>query len=478
MDAVDSVLLQAIDLRVLGDRLRAARLARGWTQTDLAGDLVSVGYVSRLESGQRRPNTAVLEGLASRLDIAIDELLRGPTAREQDEVKLSLDYAELALETGDVIEAEMRARDARDRAETIAHHALQQRAHYLVGRVLERQGSLDDAILEFEPLVESAAGSPIGLQAAIALSRCYRESGDFGLAIEAGERVLNALVGTPLESADEAVQLAVTIAAAYYDRGDTGQAVRICRKAIDRADQSGSSQARAAAYWNASIMEKEQGRVQYAVPLAERALALLSEGQDGRNLARLRIALADMQLELDPPEVAAAESNLIRADEELRLSSGGAIDLARNLLSRSRARLLGGDPSTAGQLALQVFTEMVDTSPDLAADCRAVEGQAKAAMGDLAGATEAYRSAVMLLSGIGADRSAAQLWFELAGLLEDVGDFETARTAYRSAAASTGLRSRPTVTAPGKAAIDLAAIDSAIDRAAIDRAAIDRAAID
>ena len=38
-----------------------------------------------------------------------------------------------------------------------------------------------------------------------------------------------------------------------------------------------------------------------------------------------------------------------------------------------------------------------------------------------------------------------QLWFELAGLLEGVGDFDTARVAYRSAAASTGLRSRPAI---------------------------------
>ncbi len=85
---------------------------------------VSVGYISRLESGQRRPNTAVLEQLASRLDIAIDELLRGPTAREQDAIKLSLDYAELSLETGDVVEAEARARDARDRARALAHHEM------------------------------------------------------------------------------------------------------------------------------------------------------------------------------------------------------------------------------------------------------------------------------------------------------------------------------------------------------------------
>ena len=72
MDAGDAGLLYEIHPTELGRRLRAARLAKGWTQTDLAGDLVSVGYVSRLESGQRRPNATVLAGLAARLDVPVD----------------------------------------------------------------------------------------------------------------------------------------------------------------------------------------------------------------------------------------------------------------------------------------------------------------------------------------------------------------------------------------------------------------------
>jgi hypothetical protein len=35
------------------------------------------------------------------------------------------------------------------------------------------------------------------------------------------------------------------------------------------------------------------------------------------------------------------------------------------------------------------------------------------------------------------------MWFELATLLEDVNDFDAARDAYRSAAAASGIRSRP-----------------------------------
>ena len=55
----------------------------------------------------------------------------------------------------------------------------------------------------------------------------------------------------------------------------------------------------------------------------------------------------------------------------------------------------------------------------------------------------AYRRAVFRSTGVGADRDAAQLWFELADLLEGVGDLGAALEAYRSAAASSGLRARP-----------------------------------
>ena len=44
--------------------------------------------------------------------------------------------------------------------------------------------------------------------------------------------------------------------------------------------------------------------------------------------------------------------------------------------------------------------------------------------------------------GAGADRQAAQLWFELGGLLEEIGAADEAMDAYRRAAASTGLTVR------------------------------------
>src|SRR3954465_13337314 len=125
MDTRDADLLKEVDPAQLGNRIRAARVAKGWTQTQLAGDDVSVGYVSRIESGQRRPNSSPPDAPAAPPGAPLDppprrrpagRRLGGVTAREYDEIKLTLDFAELSLETGEHVEAEARAREAVDRA--------------------------------------------------------------------------------------------------------------------------------------------------------------------------------------------------------------------------------------------------------------------------------------------------------------------------------------------------------------------------
>lgn len=442
MDVRDADLLKELDPSELGQRIRAARVAKGWTQTQLAGSDISVGYVSRIESGQRRPNSQTLDDLAARLGVPTEHLLRGVTAREYDEIKLTLDFAELSLETGQHLEAETQARDAVDRAKVASQDELVFRGRFIIARALEGQGSIDDAILELEPLVSSRQGGVLRIKAAIALCRCYRESGDFGQSIEVGERVLNQLANSPLDASDESVQMAVTLAAAYFFRGDTGQAVRICRKAIAKAEGIASPAARAAAYWNASVFESERGSVSNAVAMAERALALMAEGQDARNLARLRTQLGIMQLELDPPDVAEAQQHLEKAAEELPWCSANPMEITTNDLARARAFMLEGELDRAEEMCRQTFDVATSDAPSTAAHARALLGQILEARGDIEGAKSAYRQSVYFLTSAGADQDAAQLWFELADLLEDVGDLDAARQAYRSAAASAGLRSR------------------------------------
>jgi len=435
-------LLRSIDPEDLGRRLRAARLAKGLTQGELAGADVSVGYISRIESGQRRPNAKVLSALAARVGVTLDQLLVGVAPRELDQIRLALDFAELSLESGEPHEAETRSAEALSRAQSSSLEDLTDRARFVHARALEALGRLDNAILELEALVASTTSGLVQVRAGIALCRCFRDSGDLTKAIEAGENILGHLAGTPLEPTDEAVQLAVTLAAAYFERGDSGHAVRVCRTALTKAEALGSSTARASAYWNASMMEAERGAIIDAVPLAERALALLGEGQDVRNLARLRTELGTMLLRLDPPQVADAQRNLEKAAEELAWSSASPVDVARNDLALARALFLTGDVDAAEALSAQVRSAIGDQAPLVAADAIVLQGQVVAAQGDPSAAAHLFQQAVHALTGVGADRAAAQLWFELADLLEDVGMLDASRDAYRSAAAAAGVRVR------------------------------------
>ncbi len=412
------------------------------TQSDVAGEGLSVAYVSRMESGQRRPTAKTLTELARKLGVPVEQLLGGGLAREADEIRLVLDYAELSLESGEPQEASARLREAIERLDSCHIEGLSVRARFLQARTHEVLGHTDEAIVELENLLGGGVTGLVRINVGTALSRVYRESGDLGRAVSTGEHVLAQLEESGLDNCDEAVQLAVTVAAAYFERGDAAHAVGICRSAITKADAIGSPTARAAAYWNASAMQARHGEIRDAIPLAERALALLSQGSDARNLGRLRTELGRLQLALDPPDVEEAQRNLQQAAEELAWSSASPVDRVWTHLGLAQARLLRGDLVGSRELTTTVQFLSEGRAPLAEAEARAIEGQSYAAEGDLTNAARSYQEAVHLLTGIGADKGAAQLWFDLADLLDQVGMADAARDAYRRAAASTGLRAR------------------------------------
>ena len=442
MSHVDSELaglLRTIDLPTLGTRVRNARLAKGLTQSEVAGEDASTAYISRIESGHRRPDGRLLEKIAARIDTTLEQLLHGIDANQKAELTLKLDYAELALASGKPDDA------LAGTVEVLEHDAppeLRTRARHLRALALESAGDLDHAIGALEELVAAPAGGLDWLVSAIALSRCYRESGDLARAIDTGENAMSRLEEYDLAGSDEAVQLAVTLAAAHFERGDVAHAVRLCHRAIEQAEGLDSPRAKASAYWNASIMESNQGRVEAAVSLAQKAVRLLELDTDNRNLARLRTQLGWTQLRLDPPALEDAEANLARAERELDWSSASPTDAARHRLALARARFLAGDQEEAARRADEVIAATQTDLPLLATEAIVIHGQIAADRGDVDRAKNSYRQAILTLSAAGADRQAAQLWFELGGLLEEIGAADEAMDAYRRAAASTGLTVR------------------------------------
>ena len=434
-------LTKTVDAGALGARLRSARLRAGLTQSQLAGSDLSTAYVSRIEAGQRRPDPALLEVMAARLDVPVEELLVGAPPDRVAELRVALDLAQLSLAGGDAAQA----RDAVDAVLAELDEVggllpdLRQQAADTRAFALEAIGDLDAAILALEERADAGPFDLSWLEAMTALSRCYRESGDLVAAIEVGDRAAGYIAKHELGGLSEAVALTLTVAAAHFERGDVAHAGRLCQRALAQADKHGSAESKAAAYWNASVMESKAGRPEVALGLANRALDIFEAGEDGRNLARLRTQVGILQLRMDPPEPRSALAVLSQARAELNSSSANRADRADNLLAQARAHFLLGDHERTDELVAATLEEAGVHAPLVAADARLLQGQVLAGRGAVDEAKRAYREAVLLLSGLGADRGAAQTWFELGGLLEGLGDEAGALDAYRRAAASTGL---------------------------------------
>src|SRR6202022_4484366 len=102
----------------VGAKIRAARQAKKYTQSQLAAPDFSVSYISAIERGQIHPSLRALEILASRLGLSSTQLLpsRSPqdsrsstslniAERDDEEVELVLLEAQLLIQQGSAEQA-------------------------------------------------------------------------------------------------------------------------------------------------------------------------------------------------------------------------------------------------------------------------------------------------------------------------------------------------------------------------------------
>ncbi len=140
--------------KTVGERLRAARIAQHYTQSQLAAPDFSVSYISAIERGQIHPSLRALEILAARLGLNATQLLpdrsredRLGTAfaaheHEDDEVALTLLEAQIFIKQ-DMAE---RAIARLEKMPTRRLKRSQQLRHrYLLGRAYLRAARLQDA---------------------------------------------------------------------------------------------------------------------------------------------------------------------------------------------------------------------------------------------------------------------------------------------------------------------------------------------
>jgi tetratricopeptide (TPR) repeat protein len=416
----------------------------------LAGDALHPSYVSQLESGRRAPTEAAVALLAERLQVQ-PEVLTG-VADDDVELAGTVALAEAALGLGRAEEARalLEPHAARLRPRTRA--GLDTRLAYAYATALERCGRLEAAIGVLEQLVDSAAarGASPSTELVVSLMRCSRDAGDLARAVDVGEAARARLHRGASPDLAAHAELVSTLAGVYSERGDLVRASLLLDEIMTRADQSGSLEEQASAYWNAAITAVERGRADEAVLLCDQATLLTRLTSDLRAQARLAVTQAWVLLAQQPPRASDARTLLRDAMPRLR-QHDTSLSVASAETELARCELLLGRPSVAARVARSALGRLSPEHLVERARALAALGEALHAGGDADAGLIALDESAALLSQAGASRESAAAWRHLSDVHAARGDTERALGAAHQALDLLGLRGTAPDTIPSAA---------------------------
>jgi transcriptional regulator with XRE-family HTH domain len=425
----------------IGARVREIRRRKNLSQAQLVHGLsLSVSYVSLIESGRRRPSREVLDALAERLGCSVDYLLTGRGGPDADALTLEMRFAELALRSGDAAVAHQRYEQVAQRFDELGCEDERLEAQWGLARAAEALGRLDEAILRLEDLVAAPRLPATMSRAAVVAALCLAclHAGDLSRAVEIGEETLRAGWGSdadPLDR-DKRIELASTLIACYYRRGDLTHAHLLAGATMRRAEGTGSTAGRAA------IVAEARGEAAAARALTERALALYGETDNARAVSTLRTNCAWLILRSPDPDLTEAERLLQRALEELP-DVGSPVDVATAEIELARCRLLAGDPIGAREIAAAAVDRLGGVPRIESVHARLVLAAARSALGEVDGAVAAYAEAAADLAGTQPNPEVVGAWRELAEGLAGLGRLDEAMRAYRCLADAAGVPGTP-----------------------------------
>lgn len=406
------------------------------SQVELAGQDLDDSYVSLIESGKRHPPERVIALLAERLGCTSEYLRTGVSSEHADRLRTTIGYAQIALENGEAAEAcDHFARAVSDPAlATLPELAYEARWGH--AQALEAGGDLDDAIRELRAIAETISPRAMPDRWAhvhIAMCRCLTDCGEISESIRVGDAALGRLTDLGEPWRDATVMLGATLLSAHLYHGDLVYARYFAGRLVQCAEGNGTPRAKMAAYWNTAWVARLSDDLDQALNLAAKALALLGELNDPRNLARLRTAYGHFLLTAYPDQAEHVRGVLLQAQREVDASSASTVDAARCLIRLAQTELVLGRPPESAGLATRAVELLAGTAGISHADGLATLGDACLRLGRLDDAIAYLTEATRYLEKIGADRQAAQTWYDIAAIFATAGDQEGELSAIKHA---------------------------------------------
>ncbi|WP_406429898.1 helix-turn-helix domain-containing protein [Streptomyces sp. NBC_01589] len=303
-----------------GARLKALRLQRGLSQAALAGEEISTGYLSRLESGARQPTERVIAYLAKQLGVdrvAFEALPAAGAATATGGSSLTQALSIAASSDSDESVEELIEVLATAGAEDLL---LRWQALWVIAGYRSRHGERAEEQACLEELAEVAdelALPALQCRSGTQLARCLRSVGQVARALELAESAYHVAKDAGLSVADTGTAL-LALVSAEAESGRVAEAQAHARELVELV--AGRSDAlRAEALWSAATVSSRRGDDEAVHAYLEQAMQVLDSRVDPILWARLRLAAGSLYLQSRPALTVKARTCLTQAEAALSL---------------------------------------------------------------------------------------------------------------------------------------------------------------
>lgn len=223
-------------MRILGDKLKQIRKARGMSQAELAKGICTQATISLIEKKEQVPSTKILLEICKRLEITLDSVI----VQEDDQLHVLLSRVQALLSTNEF-------KKARDLIQQIYTDQLvkaddYKRYYYFQGQIkLLLENKPDDALFFFNRAFNQYVVSQTdvyGILCIIGISKSYLMKGALERVRIYAEQAVEMLENSdPLAMADFQVELQIYnhLAGILFELKDYEGAIKYAQLAIDEA---------------------------------------------------------------------------------------------------------------------------------------------------------------------------------------------------------------------------------------------------
>jgi tetratricopeptide (TPR) repeat protein len=417
--------------------VRQLRIARGLTQTELAGSRFSKEYVSQIERGKTRPTAETVEWLADRLGVDATFLEIGVSSSERERVESVIARAEAALESNRHEDAVAELERIAAALPSVAAPELELRAllaeswaRMYLGEVRQAIETLDRA----RDLAEAPSFTDVDRgEVLYRLGCCRYKLSSISTAVALYTQALELVERSGLPADRLRSHIYGWRSRCYRRQRDWEAAREDVERALELAEGVNDRRTMANAYFQASHVAERTGHWVLARTYAQRAKGIYEELHDQSNVGKLLNDIGALNFLLGKPDEAI---RFLKESFKALIDVGDDTDAARVISSLAQVHLRTGKVELAEEQARKAL-EMLDGREDHLdeiGNAQLVLGRALLEQDRLDEAETYLAAAESSFDQLSSASHRAAAWIAQGDLAGRRGDDHRASTIYRRAA--------------------------------------------